>query len=381
VLAKYELHGTSSTWRDFDGPFLEIQNFQVYGDAMKLSPADKKAVLELFKNDYIQSLQKAGIKTSEAPYNFNGFNGVELRSIGPGGAMVARLFFAYSRLYSVSVLKHGADRFDSQLELLQKFRILEKNEYVNKLIEENMPKPLPQEPAATRPSNDAQQDGLKGKVKEAIKDEQSGTGTRERSDESYYDMNGNRVKEIDFINGYPTGVTLWGWIDGMRVTNDNFIEYGINEGPNEKDVIMALGATDAEDTTTSPKTRDERFSQRYDYKYDSSGKLIEELISQNTGDVWTRTVYKYTSGQVETIIYDEKGKLSTRSVDSLDQLGNIVEHKSYDNKGKIDGTEIYKYEFDSLQNWVAMRTFEKKTVKGKSILKLTRTEFRTIKYY
>ena len=101
------------------------------------------------------------------------------------------------------------------------------------------------------------------------------------------------------MNGYPTDISVWGWIDGKRVDNSTFIEYGMDEGPNEHgmNIIQTIGDADAAQKD-KPK-RDERYSNKYECKYDASDRLIEKLTYQNNGKLWTRETFVYKTGKIE----------------------------------------------------------------------------------
>jgi len=128
--------------------------------------------------------------------------------------LVSRLFFAHARFYVISATKLSADRFEEPLAILKTFRILSKEEYTAKLVEENLPRSLPQEPAIPRPTSDAQQAAFKGKVKAVTTEHQlSPVLKRERSREQYFNSRGDLEKEIFYsTNGYPTEIFTWGWL-------------------------------------------------------------------------------------------------------------------------------------------------------------------------
>jgi hypothetical protein len=188
-----------------------------------------------------------------------------------------------------------------------------------------------------------------------------------------------------FHNGFPSIIKQWGWIDNMRVSDEGFIQYGSDEGPNEIQIteIMAspLSPPDTTSTSVEKKKRDDRYKDRYEYKYDDAGRLSEKTIYGNDGVVRTRTVFTYNKERREEVIYDERGAVSTRSVEILDASGNVVEERRYDHRRKFDGATVYKYEFDPRGNWMVSKSFEKRIVKGRTIFKPGYVTYRKISYY
>ncbi len=380
TLGKYELNGESIAWNAADH-FIGVEYFEVYGEQEKLTGKDKAAVIQEYKKSLFDQLQKLGVMTNETSYDFEGFLGTEIKGISKSSnRLISHLFFTKSRFVAVSITNFRSDGYEPLNKVLNSFRYLTKPEYVAALISENTPPPLPQISSFKRPQNDAQDDGLRGKIHSVMTDIQEPVkATRESLSQENYDENGNQTKTIDFHRGYPSNIIQLGWIDDARVSIDKFIEYGMNEGPNENGIseLVLLDSPDDE----KAKKRDGRFSNRYEYKYDLSGRLARKMTYQNDGSLWTREVKTYGPGTRENVVYGEKGKLNSKTVEILGEAGNVVETRSYDFHNKLDGIKTYKYEFDQCGNWVVRRDFDKTNVGGKVVLKPSSISYRTIKYF
>lgn len=101
-----------------------------------------------------------------------------------------------------------------------------------KKITDATPPPLAQSPAEKRAGTDVRDEGLKGKVKRVIEHTQD-AGSRKRiiDEENFYDETGNLTKTVHYDEGYPQFVTVWGYVDGMRVNRSGDIAYAPGEKP------------------------------------------------------------------------------------------------------------------------------------------------------
>ena len=379
LLGNYQLSGESMLWKSPDHPYTEVIYLNVFGEKDKLSVADKLKLINDYKRGVVEEFRKANLSVKESPYIFQGVSGVEIRAVA-NGTLITRIFFSNLRLFCVSTTDRGSG-IDSALSLIESFRDLTKEEHVAALISENTPAELPQTPGNSKAGFDSRNDGLKGKVKSILEEtEERSKARRERSGEQHYDINGNLQKEVLFINGYPTDIYAWGWIDGMRVSKDRFIDYPIAEGPNESQ-ISVITAMEPPDMKTPEKKSDDRYSSRYEYKYDQTGRLIERAMYQNDGILWQTTKYRYGATTVEEVVFDGSGELNSRTVRTLDGGGNVAEESRFDNKGKLDASYTYKYEFDGVGNWIVRRTFKKQKRNGKTMVVPGWVDYRVISYY
>jgi YD repeat-containing protein len=335
--------------------------------------------MKLFKDAYAQEYSKAGITTTEIPFVSGDFRGVEIHGIG-GLRFVSRMFFVQSRFYFVTAAARNVVGFDSQIALLNTFRILKKAEWSAALVSENTPPALPQIQSPQNASPDAKEEGLIGKVREVITENEVGKSIRETEEHTFYAENGYKTESVIFEKGYPMEIVVFGWIDGMRVSNSYYVEYGSDEGPNDNGIVnlITLGAPDS---TKAVIKRDERFSERYAVQYDSDGRLIQKATYQNDGSLSSRVVITFMPNQREKTVFDGSGKLNSRTVEILDASGTIVEERNYDNEGKLEKTLAFEFKNDVHGNWIERKASTKTMTSGKSILKPFATLYRKITYY
>src|SRR5947209_9197652 len=107
-----------------------------------------------------------------------------------------------------------------------------------------------------------------------------------------------------------------------------------------------------------------------------------------------KTVEDSKRAVLETAEYDLKGSktqnqyfpvegatLTGREVYKYDEKGNISEMTLVSADGSLVSKEVYKYEYDSVGNWVKMSTSVAVVEGGKIDFEPTETTYRTISYY
>lgn len=290
-------------------------------------------------------------KTKTKSFSFEAHRGIEIRIEMPNGLSIARAFAIKNRVYTlaVSVVGEQMKDKDDAIKVLDSFKFLsQKNidEIVAKKLEAATPKPFPQEPVAKRAKSDAEDEGLKGKVKLVVEQRYTYNKKQEKilngSSEIYYNEQGNRIKEIVYrYDGFPAYITAYGYIDGNRVSTTAYIYYATN-----------VGGALPPPLTPPTNPPDKRYQTKYEYKYDESGKLVEELTYYNNGSLATREEYKRNGNQIETTSYfiGFNNELKTsRGTYVIDEQGNIIEGSL----GLTPGTfkRVYTYEFDEKRNW------------------------------
>jgi hypothetical protein len=125
------------------------------------------------------------------------------------------------------------------------------------------------------------------------------------------------------------------------------------------------------------------FNKKWVYKYDDTGKVIEETVysKTETPDKVTRFKYDSNGNQIEKNssswnIFNQK-KITCK----YDDNGNIIEELTYDSNGNLTVKYIYIYVYDSHKNW----TKQSKLKYGIQLNKIDRDESyiteREIKYY
>jgi hypothetical protein len=155
----------------------------------------------------------------------------------------------------------------------------------------------------------------------------------------------------------------------MRVSNIGFIQGEITIRG-----IMAF----------VPKNKpDRRYSSRYEYKYDESNRLKEELFYRNDGELLNKTIFDYANNQVEESHYKGE-KMQLKKVQVFDKQRFVKEEKvmNFSNEKPDERTFIFKYEFiDKKGNWTKQINLIQKTENEKVISYPAFTIYRTITYY
>jgi len=248
-------------------------------------------------------------------------------------------------------------------------------------IAEATPAALPQTPAVKRETTDAQNDGLKGKVKTVTKQREEfndGLKSLGKTMSSYYefDEKGNCLKMIYYdSDGRPRSVGVYGYIDNKRVSRSNSVKAG-----NQLRVV-AVGETPNAKSNAVPDTR---FDMKYDFEYEN-GKLVKEILTRNNGERWMHRVYRYQNGQKEILGYSDDGKLNSKYVYLFDDKENEIELITYnvrDSSMPEDGR--YKYldiVSDKQGNWIKRTVAKVITKEGKESYEKNSTEYRTITYH
>jgi hypothetical protein len=253
---------------------------------------------------------------------------------------------------------------------------------IGKKIADATPAALPQIPKDRRPRSDAQDSNLKGKVKSIatyIIDYENGKTARALSSEEFYGEDGNLVRAVDYHDdGYPRGVSAYGYIDGARVSRWRPVVYFDGEG-------YASTGTELVTLYNNPPSaspKDKRYDVRFLYKYDRDGRLSEETHFSNAGEVLTRTVHEYEKPDRRLIREFADGKQElARLTEILDPAGNVIEIWYHDEDKKPSEIRANTYEFDPQGNWIVKKTFEKQPVEGKPAPKPLSISYRTISYY
>jgi hypothetical protein len=298
------------------------------------------------------------------------------------GSILQRTYLSSQRLYqTVLVVKTTQKAYEAvAASVLNSFKILSDSEVSARLSEstaKNEPSPLPQQPVAPRASSDAKDDGLHGRVKTVLTESQDLSGTwsvqtRKRSSLENFNDQGNLTRRDAYdYKGNLFDITVYGYIDGNRVSNFNIIRHEYDPPPM---ISTTPGA--------AAKKSDPRYVYRIDFKYDDKKRLIEEIMFHNNGDLWLRYVYKYTGNQRERLVYSSDGSLNQRYISILDDKGNELEQTIFEARdGTIRVKHSYAYEFDSIGNWTK-RTASKLVIKdGSSQQEPQNIYYRTITYY
>jgi hypothetical protein len=250
-----------------------------------------------------------------------------------------------------------------------------------KRIEAESPKPLPQSPVVKRETSDAQDDGLKGKVKRVINEYRSYTDVyanrgRVISNIDDYDQSGNQTRNVNFANGGMLyGIDVYGYINGWRVSLDKTVggSYGR---------YTEIGAPPPKPNPATQKP-DERYTYKYEYSY-TDGNLTLMRMFHNDGK--RGMYYKYSTSPTErsTSAFTEDDEHNWRTIYKLDEKGNEIQWTNVDVRKVYGSDKVYRIDnktFDKAGNWTHRTRYEVKTIDGKPTETLISEEFRTITYH
>ncbi len=296
--------------------------------------------------------------------------------------LIQRLYAVENRVYRLFSVFKGSKNAKFLNEAFDTFKFISQKEVdaeLAKKYESMKPSPLPQSPVVAKQKSDAEDEGFKGKVKKVIRESEDLSGTwsvqgRKMSWVTYINEQGNRIQQ-DFYDfkGLPSSISVYGFIDSKRVSNDKSARYDDNPP------IMAPAPLSAKkEETLKP---DNRYQMSYEYKY-LDGKVIEKVFRFNTGKFWMRYEYKYSKNKVEELVYSNDGKINQHYVSTLDDSGNEIEQTNLDVL-KIYGEKKYRYEyeFDAQGNWTKQTTYKEEISSGVSSFKPYSVHHRTISYW
>ena len=309
-----------------------------------------------------------------------------------------------NRVYLMSLTLDDKARMEEHLKVMSTFRLLSPKDMeprLTELVEELTPKPLPQAPVQSRPTTDAQDSALKGRVKTVVTESEpyvdgSLYGVREMFSVENYDEHGNLVKTVDYRDSLPRRVRLYGTHKGERAFLElrkvwRWVDYRDKNDSRDREVMTAP-------TIFTIK-----------YKHAPDGQLVEKRVLRDGGkDV-----------QIEN--YNLKAKTVTRQYDlnyvirrtfaigrgqkvvsTLDANGNSIEdayqvmagasyeptYQSFYPGNFISSDrwyqhyktdkERYEYIFDDRGNWIQQKTFVL-TKDNQTVPKAV--TYRTITYY
>jgi hypothetical protein len=369
------IEGDSFSWRTPDGYF-EVSYIDLP------SALATKAVFDRSRDNKLLLNRKARL-TGERDVALADNPGRETRFETPDGIQIVRAYLVGSRLYEASVALTDSlkSKEGAAVSVLDSLKLLSPAEVAaarRKEAEEASPSPPPQGDAAPKLKSDAEDEGLKGRVKTVFRESQDLSGTwavggRKPSGMDYYDEKGQLTKHESYdYKGNLFQVAIYGYVDGARVRSDKTIQHEYDPPP------IAVATSPGE----SKQQYDTRYSYKFSYRYDEEGRLVEEVWYGSGGKLWMRYVYKFAGDTREELVYAEDGSLNQRYVSTLDAKGDEVEETIYDVKdGSVSERRSYSYEFDAKGNWTKRTTSKWATKEGQGQFVPAYVTYRTITYY
>ena len=379
------LPGEKATGSAFSWAVEEGQYRVAYVDAADSFKDEDKAgqVINTLIEDYLMKVAQAnGKMVLNEKKVISGYSGRMLTVEFKDSFLFVRIFFVENRLYQIffSMQKKHQSKEALGLKILDSIQIFSKTQteaLIQKKIDGATPKLLPQEPISKRATSDAQDERIKGKIKIIIEDNEdlTGSGTvkgRKSSSIKYFSELGNLTKKISYdYRGNPMEITVYGCIDGDRVTNYGLIRYEYDPPP---PAMASLGSGQVK--------RDLRYSSKIKFKYDDKGRLIEDGYYGNDGSLWVRHVYTYKENQVEQISYSSGSSPDSKKLEILDDKGHIIEETYFSSKaGFGESKSKFSYEFDDKGNWLKRITEKIMTKDGKIQALPSTITYRKLIYY
>lgn len=195
-------------------------------------------------------------------------------------------------------------------------------------------------------SSDAAIDRVKGEVKSILLEieetDATGVTKRRRSSETFFNRRGDKTKQIYYnYFGDPQTVTIYGYIDGDRVSKTGVINYE-NYPHSQPNIPRA------------DPLQDPRYDGRWARTFDSNGKItkIEQIYAGKK--TTNHATYTYTPNGFEELWFVKRGELWRKKVVVLDLFGGETSESIYSNAPR-PGSDVFHFytynSFDSIRNW------------------------------
>ncbi len=233
-----------------------------------------------------------------------------------------------NRVYLMSLTLDDKARMEEHLKVMATFRLLSPKDMEPRLAEleeELTPEPLPQAPAQSRPTTDAQDAALKGRIKTVVTESESYVdgslyGVRELLSVENYDEHGNLFKTVDYRDSLPRRVRLFGSYKGERAFREirkvwRWVNYRDKNDSRDREVI------------TEPRI----FTIKY--KHDPAGQLVEKRVHREGGNevqlenynLKAKTVTRQYDREWATVRRARSIGRNQKVVSTLDASGNSIE--------------------------------------------------------
>src|ERR1044072_27530 len=214
--------------------------------------------------------------------------------------------------------------------------ISKENAEILKKVAAMRPPLLPQEPVVAKEKSDAEDEGLKGKVKQVIEELEYQSGEARRlSYVAHFNEKGNFIERDYYSQGNVYSIVMYGYMDGKRAAKSKYIE-------SEDDNSPRIAAPQTK-TSKPLKEADTRYDYSLEYKY-VKGKLAQMQLISNRGEPGMRYVYNHSNNQIERLVYTRDGELNQKYLITLDKDGNEIEETFFGLQTvDIYGDRKYRY--------------------------------------
>jgi hypothetical protein len=364
-------------------------------------PVQSGAFLNALRDDYITKSAQGSL-LGEKKTTLGGHPGIIFVVESSSGRVMAWVYVVKNRFYLISLSLNDPAKTEEHVNIVSTFRFMFRDELegrYKKLVAQLTPEPLPEESPTKRPTSDAQDARLKGRVKSVFTEEERYEGTVLFDDPSrvaveIYDEEGNLVKSELYSADLPQAVRLYGYMKGERVYKE------MRKYP---DLRLVSSDPKKKDNVTKGQAPAAKIF-RIKYKYNAD-QLLEIRVNRDDGQVFEKYVFMPKEKKVEhtfdpgyMIFGAPMNFAKDKLISLLDDNGNALEDTLMTPSGKVDYdnranfgityqnyTRRYdaekfkhKYEFDEGGNWIKRTTFAVITGKGEVPDHVT---YRKITYY
>lgn len=355
--------------------------------------------LESFRDNYAPGSIKNQKKTS-----FAGHPGLVSVVDSSTGSSIVWTYLLKNSVYLISLTLDEKSRIEDHIKLMSTFRLVSPKDIEPRLtamVEELTPEPLAPVPALSRPTTDAQDAALKGRVRTVITESEpyvdgSLFGVVETLFVEDYDEHGNLVKTVIYKDSLPRRVRLYGSYKGERAFREIRRLHTWVESKDKKD-------SGVRDINAKPRVYTIK------YQYDPDGELLQMRVLQEDGKEMERASYDLKAKTV-TRRYDSYYQFiravsplgTMKMVSKLDANGHSIEdayqvpsgitHEQSSDYSRLFGftffdksyqryrtdKEQHEYKYDDRGNWIQRKSFS--LAKEKQVVPIAVT-YRTIIYY
>jgi YD repeat-containing protein len=130
--------------------------------------------------------------------------------------------------------------------------------------------------------------------------------------------------------------------------------------------------------------REDGFSTRWSYGYDSMNERTRETFYHSGGEVFTGYLvtneYDAEGRLVDTIRCDLSGSQQSRTSHTYNGHGHLIESATYNPDNSLNSKTTYEYTYDEWGNWVERRTLTSNNLREAYSIP-TLVDFRRISYY
>lgn len=341
--------GMSYTWFSNDASYL-LQFINVQHVTDKTS---SELIGNIAKNIVANEIAKQGELVSEKDFSQAQIRGKELKIKFPKQIVKYRLFFIEKRLFVLKTeIKNSAKEAEIS-KFFDSFQQIEGKGLMSQKIVGAEPTALPQTPIVEKTKSDAEDLGLKGKVKSVKQSFEYDDKTKQTYEgkldefEILFNEKGNFTRKTAFSipTGKTTSITVYGYLNGKRVSNVKSVRYQ-NYEESDKDNFT-----------------------EYQYFYDEKGYLKEYA----EGNI--KSIFNYAPNLREETKFYNGDKIIEPITTKYDENGNEIEQSN-----KSFFTTFTYESFDVKGNWTK-RIQNQEFYSNSSTNKIQMISYRHIIYY